>query len=143
MTHLAQSSFCNGRFSFLAGPTFLRKHFTRFPFNKNSCLKFRKIHVPSGTVHFSRTDQIKATASLVIVLVSRIQISGPGENNLISQMGGDILVRPTGSNPIHIGRIAKARRFFSRLGGCPPRRDRFSPYQGKFRSKRLLKFPCG
>ena len=34
-------------------------------------------------VHSSCTDQTKATASLVIVLVSRIQISGPGENNFV------------------------------------------------------------
>ena len=39
--------------------------------------------MPSGTVHSSCTDQTKATASLVIVLVSRIQISGPGENNFV------------------------------------------------------------
>ena len=48
MTHFVQSPFCNGRVSLLAGPTFLRRHFTRFPLNKNSCLKFRKNHVPSG-----------------------------------------------------------------------------------------------
>ena len=39
--------------------------------------------MPSGTVHSSCTDQTKATASLVIVLVSRIQISGRGENNFV------------------------------------------------------------
>ena len=48
VTHFVQSPFCNGRVSLLAGPTFLRRHFTRFPLNKNSCLKFRKNHVPSG-----------------------------------------------------------------------------------------------
>ena len=47
VTHLVQSPFCNGRVSLLAGPKFLRRHFTRFPFNKNSCLKFRKNHLPS------------------------------------------------------------------------------------------------
>ena len=48
LTHLVQSPFCNGRVSLLAGPKFLRRHFTRFPFNKNSCLEFRKNHLPSG-----------------------------------------------------------------------------------------------
>ena len=77
MTPLVQSPFCNGRVSLLAGPTFLRGHFTRFPLNKNSCLKFRKNHVPSCR------DQTEVTASLVIVFVSRIQIIGPRENNFV------------------------------------------------------------
>ena len=34
-------------------------------------------------VHSSCRDQTKATPSLVIVLVSRIQIIGPGENNFV------------------------------------------------------------
>ena len=34
-------------------------------------------------VHSSCRDQTKATASLVIVLVSRIQIIGPGENKFV------------------------------------------------------------
>ena len=38
-------------------------------------------------VHSSCTEQTKATASLVIVLVSRIQISGPGENNFVKWKG--------------------------------------------------------
>ena len=42
--------------------------------------------MPSGTVQ-SGTDQTKATASLVIVLVSRIQISIPGENNFVKWKG--------------------------------------------------------
>ena len=87
MTHLVQSPFCNARVSLLAGPTFLRKHFARFPINKNSCLKFRKIHVRSVTVHSSCTDQTKATGSLVIVLVGRIQMIGPGENNFVKWKG--------------------------------------------------------
>ena len=33
------------------------------------------------------TDQTKATASLVIVLVSSIQISGSGENNFVKWKG--------------------------------------------------------
>ena len=128
MTHLVQSPFCNGRISLLTGPKFLYKHFARFPFNKNSSLKFRKIHVTNGTVHYSRTDQTKGIASLAIVLVSRIQMSGPG-------------VRPTRSKLIHIGKglayIAKSTRsrrdnYNLREGwkGSPPTRDRFSPYKG-------------
>ena len=41
----------------------------------------------NGTVHYSCTDQTKATASLVIVLVSRIKMSGPGENNFVKWKG--------------------------------------------------------
>ena len=52
----------------------------RFPFNKNSGLKFRKFHVPNGTVHSGCTDPTQATARLVIVLVTRIQKSGTGNN---------------------------------------------------------------
>ena len=33
LTQLAQSPFCNGRVSLLAGPTILQKHFTRFSEN--------------------------------------------------------------------------------------------------------------
>ena len=39
----------------------------RFPFNKNCGLKFRKLHVLNGTVHFGCTDPTKATARFVIV----------------------------------------------------------------------------
>ena len=88
--HLVQSPFCNGRVSLLARPTFLHKHLARFPSNKNVSLKFRKIHVTNGTVYYSVTDQTKATASWVIVpvhVVSRIQISGPGENNFVKWKG--------------------------------------------------------
>ena len=73
VTHFVQLPFCNGRVSLLAGPTFLWRHFTRFPLNKNSCLKFRENHVPSGRY-----------IPVAIVLVSRIQIIGPGENNFIT-----------------------------------------------------------
>ena len=44
----------------------------------------------NGTVYNSCTDQTKTTASLVIVLVhvvSRIKISGPGENNFVKWKG--------------------------------------------------------
>ena len=43
--------------------------------------KFRKFHVPNGTVHSGCTDPNQATTLLVIVLVSRIQKSGTGDNN--------------------------------------------------------------
>ena len=39
----------------------------RFPFNKNSGLKFRKLHVLNGTVHSGCTDPTQATARFVIV----------------------------------------------------------------------------
>ena len=48
-------------------------------FNKN----FRKFHVPNETVHSCCTDPIQATVGLVIVLVSRIQKSGTGDNNFV------------------------------------------------------------
>ena len=34
----------------------------RFPFNKNSGLKFRKLHVLNGTVHSGFTDLTQATS---------------------------------------------------------------------------------
>ena len=49
---------------------FLRELLTvygRFPFNKNSGLKFRKLHVLNGTVHSGCTDPTQATARFVIV----------------------------------------------------------------------------
>ena len=56
----------------------------RFPFNKNFGLKFRKFHVPYGTVHSGFTDPFQATACLLIVpSASRIQKSGTGENNFV------------------------------------------------------------
>ena len=55
----------------------------RFPFNKNSGLKFRKFYVFNGTVHSGYTDPTQATARLVIVLASRIQKSGTGDNNFV------------------------------------------------------------
>ena len=101
--------------------------------------------MPSGTVHSSCTDQTKATASLAIVLVSRIQISGPGENNFVKWKGtfrSDRLdqIRSVSVKGLHsqgetIRACAKAgwgQCFFFSLGweGDPPTRDRFSPYKG-------------
>ena len=67
----------------------LFENYGRFPFNKNSSVKLRKFHVPNGTVHYDCTDPTQATARLVIVLVSRIQKSGTGNNNFVNS------VRPT------------------------------------------------
>ena len=39
----------------------------RFPFNKNSGLKFGKLHVLNGTVHSGFTDPTQATARFVIM----------------------------------------------------------------------------
>ena len=52
-----------------------------FPLNKNSCFKFRKFRLPNKTVHSGCTDPTQATTTLVIILVSRIQKSGTGDNN--------------------------------------------------------------
>ena len=62
-------------------------HNGRFPFNKNSGLKFRKFSVFNGTVHSGSTDPTQATARLVIVLASRIQKSGTGDNNFVKWKG--------------------------------------------------------
>lgn len=59
----------------------------RFPFNKNSGLKFRKFYVPNGTVHSGCTDPTQATARLVIVLVSRIKKSGTRDNSFVQWKG--------------------------------------------------------
>ena len=53
----------------------------RFPFNKNSGVKFWKFHVPNGMVHSGCTHQTQATTHLVIVLVSRMQKNCTGHSN--------------------------------------------------------------
>ena len=67
----------------------------RFPFNKNFGLKFRKFHVPNGTVHSGFTDPLQGTACLLIVpAASRIQTwSGTGDNNFVKWKG--LSVGPT------------------------------------------------
>ena len=45
----------------------------RFPFNKNSGLKFQKLHVLNGTVHSGCTDPNQATARFVIVASQQTQ----------------------------------------------------------------------
>ena len=59
----------------------------RFPFSKNSCLKFQKFHAPNGTVHFACTDPTQAAARSVIVLVSRRQKIDTGDNNFVKWKG--------------------------------------------------------
>ena len=53
--------------------------------NKNSGMKFRQFLVPNGTAHSGCTDPTQANGRLVIVLVvvvvSRMQKSGTGDNN--------------------------------------------------------------
>ena len=50
-------------------------------------MKFRKCHVPNGTVHSGCIHPTRTTARLVIVLVSRIQKSGTGDNNFVKWKG--------------------------------------------------------
>ena len=45
--------------------------------------RFEIFHVPNGTVLSGCTDPTQATERLVIVLVSRIQKSGAGDNNFV------------------------------------------------------------
>jgi len=59
-----------------------------------SGLKFGKFSVPNGTVHSGCTDPTRATARLVIVLVSWMPKNGTGDNKFF-QMKRDIAVRPT------------------------------------------------
>ena len=49
--------------------------------------KFRKFRLPNRTVHSSCTDPTQATTRLVIILVSRIQKSGTGDNNFVKWKG--------------------------------------------------------
>ena len=142
VTHFVQLPFCNGRVSLLAGPTFLRRHFTRFPLNKNYCLKFWKNHVPSGRyIPVAETNQSHRD---FIVLVSRIQIIGPGENNFVKwketfrsdrlDQIRSVSVKGSHSQGEIVRACAKAGWgqffFLSRLGKWLwPTWDRFSPYK--------------
>ena len=49
----------------------------------------------NGTVHSGCTDPTQATARLVIVLASRIQKSGTGDNNFVKWKGTFRSDRPT------------------------------------------------
>ena len=58
MTHLVQSPFCNGRVSLQAGPKFLCRHFTRFPFKKIPVSNFRQTTCSvEGTFQLHRSNQ--------------------------------------------------------------------------------------
>ena len=50
-------------------------------------LKFQKFHVHHGTAYLGCTYPTQATAHLVIVLVSRMQKSGTGQNNFVKWKG--------------------------------------------------------
>lgn len=67
----------------------------RFPFNKYFGLKFRKFHMPNGTVHSGLTDPFQATACLLIVsAASRIQKSGTGPIIYLNRILSTICKRP-------------------------------------------------
>ena len=73
---------------------------------KNSGLKFRKFHVPNGTVYSGCTDPTQATAGLVIILVRRIQKSGTGDNKFVKLKGTKVVlncvpVTENRSSPFH------------------------------------------
>ena len=83
-------------------------------------IEFRKLHVPNGTVHSGCTDPTQTTTRFVIVLVSRIQKSGTGNNNFVKWKGTfnrndrtgqsgppskvipNILVRQNRNGPFHL-----------------------------------------
>ena len=59
-----------------------------FPLKKNSGFKFRKLfRLPNKTIHSGCTDPTQATTRLVIILLSRIQKSGTGDNNFVKWKG--------------------------------------------------------
>ena len=49
--------------------------------------RFDSLEIPHRTVHSGCTDPTQATVPLVIVLVSRIQKSGTGDNNVVKWKG--------------------------------------------------------
>ena len=49
--------------------------------------RFDILEIPHRTVHSGCTDPTQATVHLVIVLVSRIQKSGTGDNNVVKWKG--------------------------------------------------------
>ena len=64
--HTLPLFFCERKF-YARTPEKITRQSGRFPFNKNSGLKFRKLHVLNGTVHSGCTDPTQATARFVIV----------------------------------------------------------------------------
>ena len=77
---LSTQNFCSELHQPLLNSNFWHGHKGPFLFNKKSSLTFEKFHVLNGTVHSGCTDQTKAIARLVIVLVSRMPKSGTGDN---------------------------------------------------------------
>ena len=76
-------------------------------------LKFRKFHVPNKTVHSSYTDPTQATARLVIVLVSRIQKSGTGDNNFVKWKGTFRSDRPKEmTRPVKVDHLQRCSQIF-------------------------------
>ena len=55
----------------------------RFPFNKSSGLKFRKIQAPNRRYIPVAQSRPKVNARLVIVVLSRMQKSGTGDNGFV------------------------------------------------------------
>ena len=89
--------------------------FVGFPLNKNSGLKFRKLHVLNGTVHSGCTDPTQATARLVIVLESRIHVqkSGTAWGQQFCQTERDISVRLTEmTRPVKVDHLQSWSRKF-------------------------------
>ena len=77
----------------------------RVPFKKNSGLKFRKFHVPNGTVSSGCTDPTQATARLVIILVSKIKKKDWFWGQQFCQMERVVSVRPTEiTGPVKVSR---------------------------------------
>ena len=88
----------------------------RFPFNKNSGFKFRKLHVLKGTVHYGCTVPTQATARFVLVASQQTQNYTLKEksntvyivkNTRLSKRGGGKL-KAEGRNPISRRKPMKA-----------------------------------
>ena len=58
-----------------------------FLFSKNSVVKFRKFLMLNGMVYSGWTDPTQVVACVLIVLVSRIQKSGSGDNSFVKWKG--------------------------------------------------------
>ena len=72
-----------------------------------------KFHVPNKTLHSSYTDPTQATTRLVIVLVSRIQKSGTGENNFVKWKGTFRSNRPKEmTRPVKVDHLQRCSQIF-------------------------------
>ena len=120
--------------------TWILVHQGCFPFNKNSCLKFWKFQMPNGTAQSGCTGLTQATAHLVIVLISRIQKSGTGDNNFVkwkekirptdrkdqtgqsgppSKLVPNIVVGPNRNSPLHVMYQLKFPEFLGWMDSAP------------------------